>query len=520
MRTKKALINSSVNIISFLIAFIPNIIIRKVFLQTLGSELLGLNSLYTNIIGWLSIFELGVGTAIIYSLYKPYAENNHKRIRAYIRFYGSFYRITGFIILALGLCIAPFLNFFIDDNIDLKLVTLGFILFLLNSFISYMFSSRICILNVAQEAYKVTIGTTVSKLLIVIVQVVMLEIYPSFIVFAFIQLIVNLIYFILINMYILKSYPWLNQRKDNLEKEEKKSLLKNVRAMFMHKIGSLIVYSTDNIVISKFVGLSVLANYTNYQIIISALQSIVSMGLSGLTASIGNLLSTGNKDRAYDIHKKIFFINFWAVSFIAISLYNTLDQFIGLWVGDKYLLDGLTYIIILINTYFAAMRGSVEQFQSGSGNFYQDRYAPICEAVINLAMSLILVKYIGIAGVFIGTLISNFTVIFWTKPYVVYKYVFDKKLINYYKMYFKYLLIGIIPLIITSYVTTPLKADYSIVSFIINCLLNIIIINGLYIAIFFKTNEFKYYLSIVKSILKKRNENKEIKVAIKDNGVI
>lgn len=342
----------------------------------------------------------------------------------------------------------------------------------------------------------------------------MLKIHPNFISFIFIQFIINLMYFILINVYISKKYPWLNEGRDSLEKAEKKSLLKNVRAMFMHKIASLVVNSTDNIVISKFVGLGILATYTNYQMIIAALQSIVSTALGGLTASIGNLLTTGDKDKAYDIHKKIFFINFWVVSFIAITLYNTLNQFMGLWVGDKYLLDELTYVIILINTYFASMRGSVEQFQSGSGTFYQDRYAPICEAIINLVTSLILVRYIGIAGVFIGTLVSNFTVIFWTKPYVVYRYVFDKKLIYYYKMYFKYLLIALIQLGVTSYITTPLKSNYTIISFIFNCLLNIIIINGIYCIIFYISDEFKYYLALIKTILKRSKDKLSTKINI------
>ena len=132
MRTKKALINSSANILCFIIAFIPSLIIRKIFLDTLGSDILGLNSLYNNIIGWLSIVELGVGTAIIYSLYKPFADNDRSQIRAYIRFYGKFYRSVGFVILIIGLIITPFLKYFIKENIDLKLVSIGFILFLLN----------------------------------------------------------------------------------------------------------------------------------------------------------------------------------------------------------------------------------------------------------------------------------------------------------------------------------------------------------------------------------------------------
>lgn len=500
MRTKKALINSIVNISSYLIIIIPNMIMRKVFLQTLGGEMLGLNSLYSNIIGWLSIFELGIGSAIVYSLYEPYAENNKSKIRAYIQFYGKIYRIMGIIILILGLCISPFLSIFIENDINMKITTWGFILFLLNSFISYLFSHKLCILNVAQEEYKITLSTTLSKLIIVFIQIIFLNKNPNFILFTFIQLIINFIYFIAINIYINKKYKWLNYKKEKLELQVKKDLFINIKALFMHKIGSLVVMSTDNLIISKFVGLLELSNYTNYNTIIAALQNIVGKGLGGITASIGSMLTQKDNDKAYDIHKKVFFLNFWIVSFIVISLYNTLNQFISLWVGERYLLDYMTFVVVLINTYFGSMRGSVEEFKNGSGNFYQDRYAPIFESIINFVISIILVKRIGLAGVFIGTLVSNFTVLFWTKPYVVYKYVFNKPLIDYFIMYFKYMIIGIIVLILTNYISNPFKYNISFISFIINVFINIVVINLMYLIIFYKTDEFKYYLSMLKKI--------------------
>ncbi|MDK0690990.1 O-unit flippase [Clostridium perfringens] len=506
MRTKKALINSSINIVTYLILFIPNLILRKVFLNTLGNEMLGLNSFYSNIIGWLSIAELGVGSAIIFSLYKPFAENNRRKINMYIRFYGKFYRTIGFIILGLGIIISPFLNFFIENKVDIEIITVGFLIFLLNSFISYMFSNRLCILNVAQESYKLTLGTTISQLIIFLLQYILLKNHPSFILYITIQLIVNLIYYIIINIYISRKYPWLNKDKEDLDYNTKMGLFKNIWALFMHKIGGVVVNSTDNIVISKFVGLGILANYANYNTVIAALQKVILLGLNGITASVGNMLNSSDKKKAYDIHKKIFFLNFWIVSFVVISLYNTLNQFVGLWVGKQYLLDSLTFIVILINLYFVTMRGSVEQFQNGSGNFYQDRYAPLVEAFINLAVSIFLVKKIGIAGVFIGTLVSNFTVIFWTKPYIVYKYVFHKPISGYFAMYFKYLVIGIVPLILTNWLTGSVKYNLSIKSFVINCLINIIVINFTYLIIFYRTKEFKYYLLLFIKII--RNLNK------------
>lgn len=504
MRTKKAILNSSINIISFIISFIPNLFVRKVFLQTLGSSMLGLSSLYTNIIGWLSIVEMGIGTAIIYSLYKPYANGEKDKIRAYIKFYGDFYKKIGLLILILGIIISPFLQFFIKDEIDTSIVLIGFLLYLINSFISYLFSHKLCILNVAQEAYKITIGTTISKLVIALLQIMMLNIYPNFIVYIVVQIMVNLIYFILINKYIDKRYKWIDSGNETLPVEEKDGLLKNVKALFMHKIGGLVVNSTDNLVISKFVGLSILGNYTNYQMIISSLQSLLNSALNGMTASIGNMLTEKDSNYSYEVHKKIFFLNFWIVSLMVITLYNVLNQFIVLWVGIDKILDNITFTVILINVYFAGMRGSVEQFQSGSGNFHQDRYAPIFEAIINLSLSLILVKYIGLTGVFIGTLISNFSVIFWTKPYIVYKYVFNRNLREYFKMYFKYFTIGIMSLLFTVLLTKNIKEVYTFEAFVLNCLINLISVNTIYIIIFKNTDIFNYYKKLIFKLLKSK----------------
>ena len=501
MRTKKALTNSIINIISFVVVFVPNLIVRKMLLECLGNDILGLSSLYTNIIGWLSIIEMGIGTTIIYSLYRPYANNDNEKIKSYIFFYGWIYKRVGIIIFIIGVCISPFIIYFIKGDISKNLVTIGFLLYLINTFISYLFSHRLCILNVAQESYKITISTTITKLIIILMQILMLKSNPNFIFYITIQICINLIYYIGINIYIYIKYPWLKEKAKQLEEKEKKELFKNIKAMFMHKIGGLVVNSTDNIIISTFVGLKYLSMYTNYQIITSALQSILSSGLNGLTASIGSLLVEDNKEKAYDVHKKIFFINFWIASFIIITLYNTLNQFIVIWMGKENLLNNITVIIILFNVFFAMMRGSVEQFQAGKGIYYQDRYAPILESIINLVTSLILVRYIGISGVFIGTLVSNITVIFWTKPYIVYRYVFGINLSKYFAMYFKYVIVSLLPLITTTVLTNHIKYEYTLFYFILNCIINILSINIIYTLIFSKTKEFIYVKDIFKKIV-------------------
>ncbi|MGO4276165.1 hypothetical protein AB4Z22_41125, partial [Paenibacillus sp. TAF58] len=206
-----------------------------------------------------------------------------------------------------------------------------------------------------------------------------------------------------------------------------------------------------------------------YSMILGAAQGLISSSLSGVSASVGNLLVEGDKGSAYRVHKRLFFLSFWLVSFATISLLNTIKQFVLLWLGDSQVLDPLTIILLVVNFYFFLMRGSAERFKEGGGIYVQDRYAPLVEAAINLSTSIVFVHLIGLPGVLLGTLLSNVTVIFWVKPKMVYKYIFKVSLVEYFKMYTKYLLIGFIPLTITYLATIPLKDIKSIYALSGNC---------------------------------------------------
>lgn len=503
MRTKKAAINGSISILTYIISFLPAMVVRKFFLMELGEELLGLSSLYTNIISYLSIIEMGIGSAIIFSLYKPFAEGNKVKVKGYLDYYAKFYKAVGGIILAVGICILPFLGIFITDNIDMTKATIYFVLFLINTVISYLFSYKLCILNVAQEGYIVSIGTAISKVLIAILQVIILKLYASFFLYITIQIVVNLIYYIVLNVHIDRRYTWLKDTKGEIEKEEKNNLVKNVKALFMHKIGYVVVFGTDNLVISAFINLGSVAKVNSYNMIIEAIKGVINTATAAITPSIGNLLIEGDNEKAITVHKRLFFMNFWVVSFVTISLFNTISQFIGIWLGENQLLDTFTVSVVLINLYFQLMRSSVEQFKEGSGNYHQDRYASFIEAFINLVCSIILVRKMGIVGVFIGTFISNICVVFWTKPKITYKYVFKKPLRNYFYMYFKYLAIALIPLAITHFLTRDFKNSTLFSDFVVNCGINILVINIFYLIVFRKSSEFIYFKNLIKGKLGK-----------------
>ncbi|MBE6055095.1 MAG: O-unit flippase [Clostridium sartagoforme] len=504
MRTKKASINIVVNILTYIIALIPSFIIRKVFLDNLGSELLGLSSLFNNIIGLLSLVELGIGTAIVFSLYKPFAENDRAKVKGYLDYYHKFYTGVAGIVFVLGIIIIPFLRFFTKGEVDLRETSIYFLLYLVNTVISYLFSYKLCLLNVAQEGYKVSLATAISKVIISILQIVFMKMYPSFYIYLIIQIVIQLIYFIVLNKYIDIKNPWLKTTKGIIKLEEKNSLKKNIKALFLHKIGSFIVFSTDNLLISAFINLTTVTIYNSYNMIIGAMQNLLNSGLSGITASIGNLLVEKDEKSAFEVHKKLFLLSFWVVSMIVITLSNTLHQFIAIWMGQDQLIDNLTLIIILINLYFSLMRSVVEKFQEGSGNYYQDRYASLIESAINLVASLILVKIMGLPGIFLGTLLSNILVVFWVKPVVVYKYVFKENVKFYFITYFKYICILLIPLFVCNLVTSKIQTNYNIISFLFNGLLNIVVINLIYLLIFRKNKEFLFFKNTIMKILLKK----------------
>lgn len=505
MRTKKASINALVGVIAYILGYLPIFIIRKVFLDILGEDLLGLSSLYTNIINYLSIVEMGIGSAIIFSLYKPFSENDRVKIKGYLDCYKKFYRIAGIVVLVLGLLLVPILPIFINDkaSINMNTARFCFILVLADTLITYFFSYKLCLLNVAQESFRVAIGTSLSKLAISILQIVVLNIYPNFALYIAMQIVVNATYYTIINRYIDRRYKWVNEVEGHINDVEKKDLFKNIKALFLHKIGSVVVFGTDSLVISTFINLATVARYNTYQLFLSAVTGIMGNAMNAITPSIGNLLVEKDKKSAYIVHRRLFFMNFWLVSFITICLYNTLTQFVRLVYGESQVLSSFTINILLINLYFQLMRNTVERFKEGSGSYYQDRYAPLFEAIINLGFSLYLVNKIGLPGVFIGTLISNLTAVFWVKPLITYKNVFNVSVFDYFKMYFKFLFIGIIPLFLTHLLTVNIKSSNSFLMFIVNCIINIVVINVFYLIVFWKNEDFKFYKNYLNAIVSK-----------------
>ncbi|MDN3362359.1 hypothetical protein QU577_11390 [Priestia megaterium] len=500
MRTTNSIKNMSIGILSALVITILGFISRKVFLDSLGVEYLGINGLLTNVLSMIALIEGGIGASIIYHLYKPLADNDKPKIIAFIQLYKKAYRILALLIFILSILLYPFLNKILENNggISHNILTIAYFLFVCKNMISYLNAYKISLINADQKQYiltRVNIGfqvfTTLSKIIILIYT-------TNFILYLIIELLVFLIQTIYNGWIVERRYPYIKTKeKYNISEEEKTSLIKNVKALFFHNIGTFCVFGTDNILIASFISVVTVGFYSNYTMIIGQLGSLLSPVLDGIGSSIGNLIAKESKVKSYSIFKTVYLINFWVYSVCVIFLYVLLEPFINWWLGQGYLLDSLTFIVILFNFYITGMRGSILTFKTKAGIFVQDQYVPLVEAIINLGVSLILVQYIGLAGIFLGTTISTLSIVFWNVPRLVYKHVFQVSVWSYFIKYLLYMVLTIFTCFITVSTCNFLVVGDTLLSLVAKGILCIFIPNVLYLTIFYRSQEFQYINKIV-----------------------
>lgn len=512
-RTKNSVKNLLTAIIGQGIGFIVSFIARIFFIRTLGREYLGLNGLFTNILTILSLAELGVGEAITYSLYKPLAENDSKKCTMLMQVYKKVYNVIGLAILLIGIAVTPFLPFIIKDMPNIPNISFIYILFVINTSVSYFFSYKRNLIIADQKRYIATFIRYLAHIIFTFLEIVYLVLFRDYIGYLLIMIASTLADNVMVSIKAEKMYPYLKSKeKIPLDKESKESIIKNTKAMMMHKVGGVVVSSTDNILLSKFVSLDAVGLYSNYFFVTNALNSVAVHIFNSVTASVGNMVVLENKEKQYSIFRDIFFLDFWLFCFLSVSLLCLFNPFIELWVGKEYLFGFDIVCIIVINFYLTGMRRAVLTFREASGLFYKDRWKSVAEAVLNLGFSIVLAIYLGTFGVFLGTFISAVMTCIWIEPLVLYKYGFEKKLRNYFFIYFKYLFITLICAVVTYYLCSFINFG-RFVSFILKGILCLIIPNTVVFLLFRKSNEFNYFKRMIKNILKKIRRKQVVKNA-------
>lgn len=505
-RTKATIKNMIYAFIGQFLGTIMVFVSRIFFLKILSAEYLGLNGLFTNILTVLSFAELGFGTAITFNLYKPLKDNEKEKIKSLMILYKKIYRVVAIVILVLGVSIMPFLKYLIADMPNIPNLNFIYILYVINTSVSYICSYKKTLVIADQNRYIATFYRYACYILLNFFQIIVLLIFKNYILYMIVQIIFTFLENYLISKKADKMYPYLLEKDiKKLDNNEKKLLFKNTKAMMMHKIGSTLVNSTDNIILSKFVGLLSVGIYSNYLMIKQALISITGQIFNAVSAGIGNLCAEEqNAERKIQVFNNINFASFVIYNITSICLLNLLVPFITLWVGEKYVFSTDINIIFVLIYYITGMRNPVLTYREAMGLFYKDRYKSIIEAIVNLFFSIVLSLYIGTLGVLMGTLISSVCVSVWVEVHILFRYGFNNSSKQYWKKYIEYFLLTVVLAILTYTICNKIIISNLLLKVILNSFVSVVISCIVIICIYREKNEFKYFRKLFIDIIHKK----------------
>lgn len=423
MRAKTFLKNGIIILAIQMFTYLMDFISRTVFIYALSMEYVGVKGLFNNILSILSLTELGVGTVLVYSMYKPMAEKNEQKLLALLLFYKKAYLLIACLIGGLGLILTPFLPYLIKDRSSIDGLYIIYLLYLFNSVSSYLFAYKFSIFLADQKLYVVNFWDCMVSTLRYAVQISILLLTGNFFLYLIVQPVFTLIKNLFLSKKAEKNYPFLKTNASpDLSKAEKKEILKNTFAMFNHRVGGTILNSTDNLIISSLIGITAVAINDTYALIVAMINQILGQIFSALTASIGNLNATESPETSYRVFKILHFSNFWFSTFCSACLFVLINPFIQLVWGEKYLFPLPVVVIICINFYIVSIRKIPLAFKESMGLLWPDRFKPLLESLINLIVSILAIHYLGIAGVFVGTFISMVSTSLWVEPYVLFRY--------------------------------------------------------------------------------------------------
>ncbi|OKZ87597.1 lipopolysaccharide biosynthesis protein [Clostridium sp. 29_15] len=509
MRIQSSLKNMYIGILTQIVITLLGFISRKVFVSGLGTEYLGVNGLLTNVLSMLSLVEGGIGTSIVYNLYKPLADNDIEKVTALVQLYKKLYGILAVVVAILSLMLYPFLGSLMKDGSSGTYISVVYFIFVAKNIISYLNAHKWSLINADQKGYVLAKINLIFNVITTLCRIAIVYFTRSYILYLLVELIIIIIQNIYNGNIVNTRYPYIKTKeKYKVDKDVRENMITNVKALFLHKVGSYCVFGTDNILISALISIKTVGIYSNYTMIIGQLSALINPVLNGINASVGNLVATEGKDKNYKIFKVVYLVNFWMYCVSSIFLYNLLNPFIDWWLGEGLLLDNFTLIVVLINFYISGLRTSVGIFKDKAGIFSDDKYVPLIESIINLGASLILVNYVGLAGIFLGTTISSIALPVWNQSRLVYKKVFKRSLNEYFKRYFVYAGITIILSVVVTITCNIFVEGYSFFSLVIRGCICVTIPNIILVFIFYKTEEFKYLWSIAKNILHLKFVNK------------
>lgn len=502
-RTQKSIHNVVFSIGTYMITVIVSFINRSYFISLLSADYLGFNGLINNILSFLSLAELGVGAAINFTLYEPLSCNDKEKIKSIMYLYRRMYMVIGAIILIAGYGLSPVLPFLIKDMpANLGNIYLYYILFVTNVGISYFFSYKRSLIICDQKEYVVSVINVILTVVMNIAQICILKLTKNYALYLSVMVFFTFVENIVISLVANRLYPYIVDKGVRaLEKNYLRQIKKNIFAMMLHKIGNVVVFASDNIIISKFVGLHAVGLYSNYILVRSPVNSIMNRIFDSILASLGNLVVSSDKVHSRIVFDRLLFFNVWLYGFCSCWYLCVIQPFIELWIGETYKLPDIVIAVMTLNFYLTGIRKAVLSFRNAIGLFWNDRKKPVIESILNIVFSIPLAIKYGIIGVVLGTILSTLVLPFWYEAWILFKNYFEQGFAEYMFLQIKYglqVLAGVI-------MSVSVSMLFGNVTGIIRIIIEVIVVGvimGITMILFSLRNEsFQYYYRMVKDTI-------------------
>ena len=461
-RTTNTLYNFTSSIGAQLITILMHFIVRTVFIRTLGKSYLGISGLFSNILSMLSLAELGVGSAIIFKLYKPIAENDKHRITVLVKFYERVYRFIGISIGVIGIALIPFLPVLISDYDKLERLNINavliFILYLSKSVVSYMFFAyKSSIIKANQKGYIINIISYFFTIATAAAQIISLIVWPNFTVYVLIMVIQVIVQNMLCARLADRMYPFINDKTDDkLDKKEVIEVFKDCGALFLYKMNAVVLKATDNIVLSMFIGLDIVAEYSNYYILYNTLNSLFNKIFHSVSHSLGNLHASESTGKEYRVFETTMLITAIIGGTAGVGVFVVADELIDTWIGKEWIIAQPFSFFMGMEIFTNAYRIGLSEFRTTMGLFRQNKFRPVLSMVVNVVLSVALVGKIGIIGVLIGTVAADWSTMMWLDPIIIHKYGYknDYPVIRYFMKVAKNVLVIVCTAVVDFWICT------------------------------------------------------------------
>ena len=459
MDKRKGIINVLVAITFRVFMLIGSILVRRFLIQYIGNEVNGLDSLYASLIGFLSVAELGVGSAITFCMYKPIVEHDDATVAALYQLFTKSYRLIGLIMMAIGSCLIPALPYLAKDYIQLD-VNLGltFLLMLFSVVLSYVFSAKTSLINAYKNNYITTSISSAGMIVQYVLQIIAIITTKSFTAYLSCRIVATLLQWGITEVYSHRHYKSiLTHGKEVVDGATRRKIASKVKALFMHRIGSILVNSADSVIISAFIGVVVLGKYSNYASIAVSMSSVLALVFSPLTSIIGQAY-VSEKEKTEQYFQKFYFLNFVLGVIFFLGYYAVIDDLVLILFGTDLELSKAVSFIVATNYFVQFMRQATLLFRDATGTFYNDRWKPFFEGVLNVFLSIAFVKLfsryggdeLGVVGVIAATIFTNLIICHIVEPYVLYRYAFQKSVKKHLIQIYVYMGVFIVSALIVS----------------------------------------------------------------------